>query len=364
MNSPPPGRRSHFSGSPPQSQRHEPRSLAKRRGADAKWVLSGLCLLVAVVVVAVATLLVSHDNADPPKPPTASGPPGAATKPVDVASADDRDPAGIVLEDSTCQSWSPIAAAFVSSSENGWGERDPAIPARDWTPDVRSQYEAIGVTLRSAGERSVELARATPHRIMRQLYSQFIAYSRAYVDAIADYTPDDDALVRVVISASSALSAVCDAVTYGSAGARSPLVARAAATPGLDLVVNPAISERFLLSGSPVCAEWLGRVSQFDQDITGWKAIDPNIPARQLDSDSRAMLNAARPVMTAFSTDIQQIGLRSDNSVLSDFATTGAQYLRGYVSSIQTYTPADNFLALAASAFTALITGGCRAAEN
>jgi len=44
----------------------------------------------------------------------------------------------------------------------------------------------------------VALAKRTPHRVMRELYEQFIAYSRAYADRIPTYTPPDDnfALVR------------------------------------------------------------------------------------------------------------------------------------------------------------------------
>ncbi len=42
--------------------------------------------------------------------------------------------------------------------------------------------------MRNAADQTVALAKLTPHRVMRELYQQFIAYARAYSDAIATYT--------------------------------------------------------------------------------------------------------------------------------------------------------------------------------
>ncbi len=56
--------------------------------------------------------------------------------------------------------------------------------------------------MRSAADQMVALAKLTPHRVMRELYEQFIAYSRAYADRIPTYTPPDDNLALVAVSCS------------------------------------------------------------------------------------------------------------------------------------------------------------------
>ncbi len=46
----------------------------------------------------------------------------------------------------------------------------------------------------------VNLAKQTPHRVVRELYEQYIAYGRAYVDSIPTYMPADDVLADVNVS--------------------------------------------------------------------------------------------------------------------------------------------------------------------
>lgn len=355
---PPPPPQGPSSGSPSWGQQAPGPS---RGGNGGKWLLGGLALLVVVVVSVVATLLVTRQGAGATDPPTASAPPSTTADASDVASANDRDPAGIILDDPTCESWMPIAASFSHAASNGWDSRDPSIPAAQWSINQRNQYEAVAAALLDGADRSVELAENTPHRVMHELYSQFIAYGRDYAEEVATYEAKTDALVRVVISASSTISAICDAISYGSAGARSPLVASAAPTPDLRVIVNPAEAERFLVTSNPVCSEWASAISKFDAAISDWKMINPNLPATEFSPEQRNINASVQPIMTAFSTDIQQIGLKSDNAVLSDFATLSAQYLRAYVSALQTYAPADNFLQLAASAASAMVTGACSA---
>jgi hypothetical protein len=114
--------------------------------------------------------------------------------------------------------------------DNGWLQRGPAIPANAWAPEQRAQHEAVGQAMRSAADQTVPLAKLTMHRVMRELYEQFIVYARAYVDRIATYTAPDDNLASIANSASGALGGICTAATNGSAAARGPLVALAAPT--------------------------------------------------------------------------------------------------------------------------------------
>lgn len=190
-----------------------------------------------------------------------------------------------MLEDPTCDSWTLIAATFSDAADNGWGNRDPEFPESAWTSDQRAQYEAVGAALRGTADRTTKLAIETPHRVMNELYSQFAAYSRAYADALPGYTDLDDHLIRVAIGASSALSAICNSIDHGSAGARAPLIAAAALTPGQLAHFDPAQPQRFLQSGNTVCGDWLSAVDEFDNAIAAWKLLDPNVPASEMNFD-------------------------------------------------------------------------------
>lgn len=331
-----------------------------KRGGKTKWVLGGLGILVVVVVTVVATLFIARDDGG--NTTRASTP--ASNDPVDnsdIASRDDRGSAGIVVEDPTCTAWDPINAAFVNASDGGWGQRDPAIPAERWTPEQRNQYEAVAAALRRSADRSLELARQTPHRTMRELYLQFAAYSRAYVDQVAEYTAETDLLVRVAISISTGLTAICDSASSGAAGSRGALVAQAAPPTVVAQVGSPDDPHRFLESADPVCKEWLAMVDVFSSDTGAWRSIDPNISATQFNQDQLAINASVRPIMQSFATQAQMLGRKSNNGVFEDIATLSAQYWRAYASALPTYTPADNYLQVAAGSAAGAVSGACRA---
>ncbi|RZT24512.1 hypothetical protein EV589_0222 [Mycobacterium sp. BK558] len=363
MTMPPPGQWPPPPQGPPQGppQWNPQQGPPPKGGNKAKWILGGLALLVVVVVSMVATLLVTRSSSGSTTP-TASGPPSTSVDASNIASADDREPAGIITDDPTCSAWGPTNAAFVHASDGGWGQRDPTIPADRWTPDQRSQYEAVGAALNAVADRSVQLARQTPHRPMRELYEQFAAYGRAYAERIQNYTAEADQLARVAVSTSSAVTAICDAITYGSAGARMPLVARAAPPTVVANVDDSTRPQRFLTTAGPVCADWLSAVDRFSTDTEAWRTIDPNIPSAQLDERQRDINAAVMPIMQSFATNTQILGRKSKNPVLEDFATLSAQYRRAYVSALPTYTPADNYLQMAAGSAAGAVSGACRAA--
>lgn len=332
-------------------------NAAPRRGSGGKWLLAGLALLAVVVVSVVATLLFTRDGS---APPAASAPVSPSADTSNIASANDRKPAGIILDDPTCESWSPISAAFGTASDAGWGNRDPAIPESNWSPDQRNQYAAISAALSDAADRAVVLARQTPHRVMREIYEQFIAYSREYVSKLDKYTEPDDLYVRVSISTSMALDGICGAIQYGAAGARSPLVPSAAPSTVFAKVEDPEDAGFFLTSTNPVCPKWLSAVDKFTADTAAWRSIDPNIPASDLSAEQRAINAGVMPVMESFATESQMLGRESENSIWADLATLSAQYRRAYVSALLTYTVADDYLQLAAASAAGTISGACR----
>nr|ABP43244.1 conserved hypothetical protein [Mycolicibacterium gilvum PYR-GCK] len=354
---PPPGPPPGYPGGSPwgAAQPNGPRG----RGA-AVWVLGGLAVLVVIVLTVAATLFVTGRQSEEAGPDPAKPSPTTAVDTSEIASADDDGPVEIITEDPTCSSWTTIVTAFVDASRNGWDARDPTSPAASWTPEQSRQYEAMGAAMQSIADRTVELAKRTPHRVMRILYEQFVAYSRAYVGKLSTYTEQDDRFVRVAISFSGTLNAICDSIAFGAAGARAPLVPGSAPPRDLERELDPDNAKPFMTSPSSSCGQWLYATEKFTNDTAAWRGIDPNIPASELTADQRAVNAAVAPVMEAFATESQQLGRRSNNPIWADLAALSAQYRRAYVSALVTYSPSDNDLQVAAGSTAGAISEACR----
>ena len=188
-----------------------------------KWALGATALLAVIATTAVVAIALSgrgngNGNGDGSGPTVNAGA-GFNSK---FASANDTGPITIITEDPSCAAWTPIANTLADASKrNGWDQRDPSIPANVWSPEQRTQYQEVGNAMRAAADQTEPLAKLTTHRAMRQLYEQFIAYGRAYADAIPSYTPKDDLLARTASTATAALNNICSAITFGSAAART-----------------------------------------------------------------------------------------------------------------------------------------------
>jgi hypothetical protein len=217
--------------------------------------------------------------------------------------------------------------------------------------------------MRNAADRAVSLANQTPHRVMRELYEQFIAYGRAYADSIPNYTPADDFWAGANISATSALGAICDAIDYGSAVNRAPTVqpgdpASTVATPS-----NPNHPQRFLAKPDPSCSGWVQQADKFDADMTEWAKLDVSIPASQWSPQQERIQSLSAPVIASFAENGVTIGRQSNNPIFTDFADLAAVYFRAYVNSLKTYTPPDNYLVLVGLRVNNLLTNACRTVE-
>lgn len=308
--------------------------------------------LIAVIAVTVAAILFfTRSDSGKDSMPAASG----------IASANDKGPVAVITEDPSCAAWAPVSNNLTDGQENGWTARDPSIPATAWTPEQRGQYDAAGQAMRSAADQSVALAKLTPHRVMRELYEQFIAYARAYADRIPGYTPPDDYLARAANSASSAIGVVCSGIIYGSAAARGPLLPgqappRHVAPPG-----DPAQPQRFLLSADPICPEWASQLSRVNADTTAWQNIPVDIPASQWTPEQKAIMEAVKPVIKAHSDKIEQLGQRSNNPILKDFVDLCVQYLRAYALALPSYVAADGYLSNVNMYSASLIRAACAA---
>lgn len=361
MTMPPSGQRPLRPQGPPQYWGPPPPS--PKDGGKTKWVLRGLGILVVVVISVVTTLLVTRvDSAVPNHTPTPI--PSTTPDKPDVASADDRGPVALITDDPTCPAWTPISDTMIGRLPQGWKDRDSSIPSSFWTPTLRADYKAAAAAMRAAAEQTVSLATRTPHRVMRELYEQAIAYWREYADALEEYTPADNYLANSSTAASNALVWICAAVSSGSAASRSPLVIPGISPSNFAPVEDPARPKRFLTKPSPACAEWGDTAQQFDSVSSDWLETNPNIPASQWPPAQQKIYTEMIAPMSSNANKLQDIAIRSNNPVFGDFADLAAVYRRAYVQSFATYVPADGYLAQTASQAVVLVNMACLAAQN
>ena len=333
-------------------------------GNQVKWILGGLALVVVVVLTVVVTLAVTRDSSGS-EAPTASAPPPATTTSVDsseFASAGDDGPIEIITDEPTCPAWTPIGDTLAQKAAQGWNDRDPSIPASEWTPAQRAQYEDIAKAMLSAADQTTALVKLTPHRVVRELYEQSIAYWRAYADRIANYTPTDNHLAQVAAATANSLVWICSAIHFGSAAARGPLVPPSATPLEVASIGNPDYPTRFMTTPSDVCKEWADETSAFDVATAVWLGTDAGIPASQWGPEQQQIYVEMSTVMRTNAATIQDLGMRSNNPVFYDFATLAAQYRRAFVQSFPSYVPADAYLANTAAELVAANNHACLAA--
>ncbi len=349
-----------FPGGQPQWQ---PQPAPRRRGSGWKWALGGVALVAVIGVTAAVTLSVAGNGNGNGASAGATQPSGDSTS--DIASANDTGPVTVITEDPTCAAQDPILRTMGDKRRNaGWNERDASKPASEWTPAVRAQFEQAGTAMRAAANQLAPLAKLTPHRVMRELYEQFIVYARAYADSFPTYTAPDENLTLTANSITSVISHICGAIENGSAAARAPLISPNEPPSQVAPVGNPANPQRFLEEPNPVCSDWNAANDQYGRDIAEWDKTDPAIPASQWTPELQALNDSVVPVMDRFATRQQELGERSGNPVLRDFADLLDQYRRAYIAAIPTYVPADNYLAKISSRTAALVGVACRAAER
>ncbi|MBO0866858.1 MAG: hypothetical protein J2P16_17490, partial [Mycobacterium sp.] len=283
-----------------------------------KWALGAVTVMAVVATVLAAFML--FGGGDTGKRPGSEQPSTSAQDTAGVASAKDTGPVTVITDDPSCAAWTSINLALSNSGEGIWNERDRSVPASAWNDKQRAQFMAAGQSMRSAAAQAVGLVKLTPHRVMRELYEQFIVYARAYAERIPKYVPTDNNFAGTANSASSALGAICTAIADGSAGARGPLVPPAPAPTQTAPVGNPANPRPFLISPNPICPEWQSGLDQFGKNTAAWQQMDPNIPAIYWNKEQKAVNYAAAPVMNAWASKMEQLGRQSNNPTLQDFA--------------------------------------------
>ncbi|TPW93965.1 hypothetical protein FKW78_17125 [Mycolicibacterium fortuitum] len=336
----------------------------RKRGNGWKWALGGVALVAVVGVTATVTLSVANKGSGDGSSSATGAPPttsvsGAAHS--DIASANDTGPVAVITEDPSCATQSPVLIAYANRTKNGWEKRDPAVPATEWAPEMRGQYEAAGQAFRDTADQLVSSAKLTPHRVMRELYEQFIAYARAYADSIPNYSPIDNELAQVAIRAADAIDRICAAVGYGSAAARGPLVEALPAPAGVAPVRDPDEARKFLTEPNPVCAEWISAVEDFGTNSDSWAKTSPDTPGVEWSPEQRRVTEEVIPAMNLLNTQLSALGRKSGNPTVRDFADLAVQYRKAYLEALPTYTPADKYLASASIRAAGLVASACRA---
>lgn len=336
--------------------RRRRRPRGPKRDNSIKWALGLVIFLAVVAVAAVASLVFSGDGGGPagkPRPdPATTG---------EIASAEDLGPVAVIIDDPTCRAWTTINDTLAAAGEGKWNDRDRSIPAAEWTPEQQQLHMGAAAVLRSAAAQTVGLAKLTPHRVMRELYEQFIAFGRAYAEKVKEYTPADNNLAEAANSAASALGAICRAIDDGAAAARGPLTPPQGKPDLTATPADPANPVPFMASPAGVCRNWHAALEDFIAKTADWQQMDPNISAILWNPQQKSVNMAAAQVLSNQSNTLEQLGRQSGNATLQDFAILAAQYQRAFVAAVQTYTPADQHLANAAAYTSALVAAACTA---
>lgn len=330
------------------------------KGGKGKWILVGLALVAVIAVSVVGTVLVLR-----PESGGGSGqPPNAANGASEFASANDTGPANIITEDPTCEAWVKISHGLDEAVPE-WNKQDYSVPAAEWTPQQRAVFEQQGVALTTAIANVANLAKQTPHRVMRELYGQYMAYSQAAIDAFPTYSSTDNEIVAVSNRLFSVLNRVCDAIYFRAAQQTAPLVAPPpspsdARVPNDDGKLPP---ERFLKNNDGSCSDWTAMVGRFEQngEAKAWGGLDPKIRASEWAPEHKAVMDAVVPVLVGYADDAERLGRQSGNPIWEDFAVLGAQYMRAYVQSIPTYAPNSAYMSVVSTTVVNAVNWACKA---
>lgn len=326
-----------------------------QKGNSLKWLLIGVAVLLVIGITVGATLLFTRDNGDGGTNTSTSAAPS------DIASANDTGPVSVITVEPTCKSFLGINNSLGDVQRNGWSDaRGTLGPAAEWTADQRSQAQAVASAMQTASDQIAPLAKQTPHRVVRELYEQFIAYGRAYAESLTDYVPRDDNLASANINISATLFGICESIEYGSAsrslGVAAPAPPTAAAGP-----VDPNNAKPFIASSASYCGAWSDSADKFNSNTSEWQKLDPNNPG-QWNPEQRQQQRTAIPFVSAWAEDMGSIGRQSNNPVFEDFALTAAMYLKSYVTAGDSYVGADGWLRYVAYKVNQTILSGCRAA--
>ncbi|UAK58505.1 hypothetical protein K8P01_17105 [Mycolicibacterium smegmatis] len=317
-----------------------------------------MSVALAIALAVVITVLVVRPDGE-----SRSADGGSGITASEFASANDTGPVSIITEDPTCDAWNTVVGQYSEAATGvNWEGREAETPASSWTPEQRRMYQAVGMAMTRATEQVTKLAMQTPHRVMRELYEQFVAYTVAFVERIPAYVAEDNNLALASNAAGSSVSNICGAITFRSAQALAILVPNSS-SPSAQTGLKTSTSKPFMSQPNSICQAWASEVEVFSEGTTEWRKIDKNIPASGWTPEQRAVHDEVAPLMSANADTMEELGRKSGDPLLEDFATLATQYRRAFVLSLPRYSSADSYLALAATNLVRLISSACKAAS-
>lgn len=318
-----------------------------------KWLLLTVAGLLVVAITIGATLLFVRDD----EPGSSSIP----TTPSDIASSGDTGPVSIPTSDPTCNAFISLNDSLVNLRMQGWGDQRANLgPSTSWTPEQRKMVDTVATATSRAADQMVDLAKQTPHRVVRELYEQFVAYGRAYAGSISAYQPVDNYLASVNVNIGDALLAICTSIENGAAG-RTIAVEEAKSPTQVAETVNPADPTRLLTEPIAICSPWVERENSIKSELGAWSELDTNIAASEWTPEHRAIEEAAIPRLQQLGEETASAARESGNPLLEDFGTLSDLYLTAYASAGTTYVPADSWLSSAGLRLINIVTDACRA---
>ncbi|MGV0810699.1 hypothetical protein ABQF34_01935 [Mycolicibacterium boenickei] len=284
----------------------------------------------------------------------------------EFASANDTGPANIITDEPTCEAWRKISADLLAVSDSvKWNQQDYSVPGTEWTPEQRAAFETQGTALTGVIANVTNIAKQTPHRVMRELYAQYIAYSQAIIDAIPSYSAADRDIVAASNQFFTVLNRVCDAIYYRAAQETAPLITTPPPPSDFQAINSDGrlVTERFISGNDGSCSDWTALVEHFEEDARtkAWTDLDPNVRATDRTPEDKAVMDAAVPVLAAYADDVERLGRASGNPVWEDFAVLSAQYMRAYVQAVPTYRPSYGLLSLTSTILVNAVNWACKA---
>jgi hypothetical protein len=325
------------------------------KGNSLKWLLIAVAVLLVIGISVGATLIFTRSDGGGGTSTSTSGAPS------DIASANDTGPVSIITDEPTCEAYLAISNSLSDIEAKAWGAQRAMLgPASEWTSEQRTQVDEVTRAMRNAADQVVPLSKRTPHRLVREIYEQFIAYGRAYSDSIPSYTPKDNGLASANVNAGSALVGICNTITYGAA-TRSVAIEAAAPPTNTAAIGDPAKPHPFVTESSSTCTAWTDRLDAFTAATPDWQKRDTSIPASNWMPEQRAFEQATRPLLIDYAADMERTGRQSGNPVLEDFAVAATLYTNAYLSIGDNYNgAADGWLNYVGFRLSNLIAGACR----
>ena len=328
-----------------------------------RWLLLALAAAVIVAVTVACTVWLTQKGSGNQGGSGGGGSQASNTPTGQIASAGDTGPVGIITEEPTCERLLAMQAQAATPMAD-WDKRDATIPASAWTPQQRQMYDTAARIFRAQADQLAPLVRDTPHRVIREVYEQIIAYDRAYADAIPHYTPADDNLAVVRNALSAAQFYVCQAIANYAAVNRGPSVPAAEPPTALAPVGDPSNPQRFLTAQSDACPKLNELLDRQELELAQWEKTDPNVPASQRSATDSMLWDSAAKVFGRGADELEQIARSSGNPVMEDFLVLSAQYYRAYVAAIPTYISSDNQLHEVATWSRVSVYNACKTVQG